>query len=361
MSRCFTFGQLMALGWCVLTAGCVEENQPTGTPVARVWESPAPQQDDGSADSEYEQPLVDAPPTATQPTDRVLAVVNGEKIRQSTMVRALIASHGLRQLEEMILLIRAKQRVAELGLLVTKEDIDAAHEDALQQLQTPIGGDEGERLSRDDAEQLLKEFLVAKNISRSEWNRRMEQRAYLRAIAEAEVSHVEITPADLEREYQLAYGERVQIRHVQLSSLAAVDRAKALLREKKDFELVARQLSENRITATRGGLLPPFTRNDAAVTPLIREAAFNLEPGQVSPAIHEGNWYHLIRVEQRFGASEVGFDNVDQDKLRERLIDRMVRQKQESLEAELFNSAVVDIRHGELNRQFQARHRRADR
>jgi parvulin-like peptidyl-prolyl isomerase len=360
MARYVAWAQLAVIGGCLLMAGCVEEDPSAGTPVARVWEAPTLPQETETTDSEYEEPLIDAPP-ATQPIDRILAVVNGEKIYQSTMVRALIESHGLRQLEEMILLIRARQQAAELGLSVTQRDIDAAHEDALLQLQTPIGGDEDERLSRTEAERLLNEFLAAKNISRNEWNRRMEQRAYLRAIAKAEVSAIEITQADLEREYRLAYGERVQIRHIQLSSLAAVDRAKALLREKKDFELVARQLSENQITAARGGLLPPFARNDAGVTPLIREAAFELKPGNVSPAIHEGNWYHLIRVEQRFPASEVGFDNVDQDKLRERLIDRLIRQQQESLEADLFNSAVVDIRNRELDQQFQARHRRTDR
>lgn len=360
MARYIVMVQMAAMTGCLLVAGCIEEESSTGTPVARVWESPTPPQTtDEATDSLSDTPLIDSPP-ATQPADRVLAVVNGEIIQESRMIQALIESHGLRQLEEMILLIRAKQRASEMGLSVTRKDIDAAHEDAVQQLQTPIGGDEGERLSRAEAERLLEEFLAAKNISSSEWKRRMEQRAYLRAIAEAEVSKVEITQKDLEREYRLTHGERVQIRHIQLSSLAAVDRANALLRERKDFELVARQLSENQITAARGGLLPPFTRTDTAVAPLIREAAFKLEPGQISPAIHEGNWYHLIQVKQRFPASEVGFENVDQDKLRQGLIDRLVRQEQESLEAELFSSAVVDIRDRELNRQFQARYRRTD-
>ena len=170
-----------------------------------------------------------------------------------------------------------------------------------------------------EAQRLLDDFLAAKNVSRSEWDSRMEQKAYLRKIAEAEVAKTTITDDMLRNEYEQDYGEKVQIRHIQVGSLAAAARVRALLAANKDFELVARQMSENQLTSAQGGLARPFTRNDPGVTPLLREAAFKLKTGEISEAIRDGNVYHIIRVERRFPASDVGFDNADRDELRRKL------------------------------------------
>jgi parvulin-like peptidyl-prolyl isomerase len=272
------------------------------------------------------------------------------------VVDLLIESHGLGILEHLILLNAARRRAAEMSLKVTRQDIDAAHEDALRRLATPMGGPQTGRLDERTAERLLQGFLAAKNISQREWDLRMEQRAYLAKIAGAEVAKMEVTEQMLRQEYERAYGEKVQVRHIQLGSLVEVTRIRALLAE-KGFELIARQHSENEFTAAHGGLMPPFTRNDPDIPPLICEMAFGLEVGQVSPAIQEQGRYHLIRLERRFPASDVGFENVDKDALRKRLLDRLTDQWQVALEGELFRSAAVDIRHKALSRQFREKHR----
>jgi hypothetical protein len=53
----------------------------------------------------------------------------------------------------------------------------------------------------------------------------------------------------------------------------------------------------------------------------------------------------------------VGFDKVDQEVLRQRLLDRLIIQRVPALEAELFNAAAVDIRSDTLREQFNRRHR----
>jgi len=342
----------------LIVPGCATRDEPVGRPIETVWERPPQAQP-------APEPISAVSPAGSEPADTqpaldpvdVIAVVNGTPIRRSTLTQQLIESHGLSLLEQHILLIAARQRAAELGLQVRPADIAAAHEDALRRMTTPVGSLEEAPLDRPTAERLLNEFLIAKNVSRSEWDRRMEQQAYLRKIAEAEVAKLEITPEMLKEEHDRIYGERVQIRHIQLSSLEAVARARALLAGNKDFELVARQMSENQITAARGGLMPPFSRNDPAVTPLIREAAFSLDVGQVSTAISEGNWYHLIKVERKFPASGVGIENVDKAALEAKLRERLIRQRQDTLDAELFRSATVDVKDPQLSRQFRERHR----
>lgn len=289
-----------------------------------------------------------------------MAVVNGVPIPRSEVEKLLLECHGLAMLENLVLFNAAKKRAGELKLSVTSADVAAAHQDALRRLASPLGDQGGPTMDGRTAQTLLDGFLAAKNISPREWQLRMEERAYLAKIAAAEVAKMEITEKMLREEYTLAYGERVQIRDIQLGSLAAVTRAKALLAGGKDFELVARQMSENEFNAARGGLVSPFTRSDPGIPPLIRETAFGLKEGEISTAIHEQNTYHLIKLERRFPASEVGFENVSKDKLRKSLADRLARVRQDALEVELFQSAAVDIRDPALRAAFVQKHR-ADR
>jgi len=337
--------------------GCAPKPKPVvATPIANVWESPPPP----LPPLPRLEPL---PDLQTQPADQGLdisepiAVVNGEPLSQSTLVNRLIESHGLTQLEQMILLAVARQRAAALGFQVTPADTRAMHEDALKRLATPIVDPNARVLDTREAQRLLDDFLEARNISRREWDLRMEQKAYLRKIAEAEIAKTTISDDMLRNEYEQDYGEKVQVRHIQVGSLAAATRVRALLGANKDFELVARQMSENQVTAAQGGLARPFTRNDPGVTPLLREAAFKLKGGEISEAIRDGSVYHIIRLERRFPASDIGFENADRTALRRKLLDRLIQQREQDLEVELFQSANVDIRNAELARQYRERHR----
>lgn len=370
------------LGWMCLAGvvagvlpGCAANDSPAGTPVERLWESPKPvasPQPAGPA-APVAPALSGNQPAASQPeTNRleIIAVINGIPITRANMADELIRSHGLGLLEQMIVLVAARQRAGEMGLKVTQADIAAAYEDALRRMAAPLGSSEELPLDRQAAEKLLQEFLLIKNISRSQWDRRMEQQAWLHKIAVAEAARMPVSESMLREQYALEYAERVQIRHIQVSSLAAVQRVREALgmaasqaqtdahhSAGQDFELVARKMSENQITAARGGLMPPFTRNDPGVPPLLREAAFSMEVGQISPALNESNWYHIIRLERRFPASEVGFQNVDQSVLKAHLLERLTAQRQQALEAELFRAATVDVRDIDLRQQFRSKHR----
>lgn len=350
----------LVLNGAAALSGCSGQDRPAGTPVEQAWESPPP-----PVTAVTPLPVADVPPASmpahdpaesAPPPPEPVAVVNGRAIDRDQFMTMLVEAHGLRLLEQMVLLAAAQQRAESLGLKATDADVRAAHNDALQQMAQPIGA-QGAPLDRAVAERLLSEFLVAKNISRGEWDLRMRQRALLRRIAASEVDKMDITEGMLREEYALLYGERVQIRHIQLSSLSAVERVRALLTAGREFEAVAREHSENQITGANGGLVPPFTRNDGAVPPLIREAAFQLQPGELPPALHESTWYHLIKLERRFPASDVTFENADHQALQARLVDRLIRQRQEALEEELFRSAMVDIRNDVLERQFREKYR----
>lgn len=356
----------------VVLGGCAQEPPPAASPIERAWESPAPvamadrqpaqpEPPPGETAVERNSPSASAvaatrPQDAAEPRSPAVAIVNGEPIERARLVDMLIDGHGINVLEHLILLTAAKQKAEQMSIAVTPADIKAAEEEALRRIATPVG--DPERLALDGAtvERLLDDFLRLKGLSRAEWDCRLEQRAYLSKIAQAEVAKIEITEEMLKEEYALAYGERVQIRHIQAADRNAINHAAHLLAT-KPFEQVAAEMSENPITREQGGLMPPFTRHDGAVPPLIREKAFVMNTGETSVPLREGAWYHIVRVERKFQASGVGFENVEPGTLRKRLIDRLVRQRTDELDNDLFQSARIQIRDPKLERQFREKHR----
>ncbi|NLX13144.1 MAG: hypothetical protein GXY44_05730 [Phycisphaerales bacterium] len=352
---------LLGLLTTILLSGCQQQNVSTGPSVFTAWETPAPNETPSAAPKPTGDALSSQPATATDhepPADAIVAKVGGKPIYRSQLTELLIHSHGLKILEQLILLQLARQRAADLSLSITPADVATEHENALQRIATPIVRPDTPPLDRPAAQRQLEQILRAKNISTREWDLRMETLALLRKIAVAETEQMQISEAMLREQYNLDYAERIQVRHIQLSSLEAARNIRTLLASGKDFELLARQFSENPLTADQGGLLPPFTRHDPAVSPLIREAAFQLQEGAISTTIHEGGVYQILRLERRFPASQVSFEQADPQTLRQRFLDRLIRLRQDELQQELLDTAAISVLDPELNSQYQREHGR---
>lgn len=355
-------------------SGCQQPDREPAEPLHAVWEAPATTDAAQSvptpppvAKTAATRPAGSPTTAAAVPVESTLATVNGEPISRSAVVDALMGSHGLDMLEKFIVTAALRQKADALGIRISDADVQAEYDDALRRIAAPLDafGPTGPQPARGGAapgaplpgfdkaaaEKVLEDFLTAKNISRSEFSMRMRQNAYLRAIAEREVKVADNQLAD---EYKRAYGEKVQVRCIQVSSPEAAKRVAAALEAGKDFELVARQMGENRVVAARGGLLPPFTRFDD-VPKLLRDAAFALQPGQVSAMIRENNLFFFLRMEKRFPPSDVGMGNVKDD-LRARIKDRLVRERMDTLAGELFRAAAVEINDPGLRDGFRKRY-----
>jgi len=355
---------LMTSSAMLATFGCQSPERERTEPLHAVWESP-PAGVEAAAPARNPPPVVNVPASRpivvpasapAGPADDPIATVNGERIMRSAFVDAVIEAHGVDTLEKFILTAALRQKAATMGLTISEADVQAEYDDALRRITAPFDASPPSDsrpadFDRAAAEKVLEEFLVTKNIARSEFHMRMRQNAYLRKIAEREVK---VDDSLLPDEYERAYGEKVQVRCIQVSSPEAAKRARAALDEGKDFELVARQMSENRVVAARGGLLPPFTRFDD-VPRLLRDAAFALRPGQVSATIHENNQFFILRQERRFPPREVGIENV-KDELRARIRARLVRQRMDLLAGEVFRGAAVQIHDPALREAFRKRY-----
>jgi peptidyl-prolyl cis-trans isomerase D len=131
-----------------------------------------------------------------------------------------------------------------------------------------------------------------------------------RALADAE-------PERIEELYRLRLPEfrtpgQVRARHILFRGDGASERARAALtrlRAGESFEALARELSDDVATREEGGDLGFFPRG-RGLLPELEETAFALGEGELSEPVETERGVHLVRVEERRGASERGFDEV---------------------------------------------------
>lgn len=282
----------------------------------------------------------------------MIARADGVPIDRSRVVDLLIEGHGVALLEQIIVLEKAERLAAERGLSVTQADVEAEYDRALDNLLGEAGLSESQGLRREAAETLLAEVLAGRNVSRREFMLVTRRNAVLRKILSAELSFDE---RQLKEEFQRLYGERVEIRHIQLASRAEVDSVLQELKAGADFSELALRRSANPDSRRRGGLLPPFAANDPDVPLQLRQKAFSMEVGERSDPIHVDGWYHLVRLERRLPAESVPFDAVRQEverSLRARLTDP----KMQDLYARLFYEARIEIYDPKLRDLFFEKH-----
>ena len=218
-------------------------------------------------------------------------IVNGRPITRTEVVDVLMEAHGLSITQQLIVLELARQETKRRGLEVTAADVEAEFRRALDQI--IAGVDSDGTVTEESKRQALQTMLEEKNISMAEFLIGMERNAHLRKAVQQELR---INEATLREEFARTYGEKVAVRHIQISvsDAALLNRALDQLRQGKDFAEVARQLSQNAATAAQGGQMAPFTFDDPEIPAALREAAFALRPGEVSAA---------VRVQRRLASS----------------------------------------------------------
>lgn len=104
---------------------------------------------------------------------------------------------------------------------------------------------------------------------------------------------------------QLTPGETEEARAAKVEQLEAL---RERIEEGEDFADLAREASEDVGSAERGGHLGFFGRGQ--MIPAFEEAAFALEPGELSDVVETQFGYHLIRVSDRRDAGTVPLEEV---------------------------------------------------
>ena len=285
----------------------------------------------------------------------MIAVVDGKPIARDSIIELLLRGRGVGVLEQFVVLEAAKREVAARGLTVTEGDVSAEYDRALRRLLSPLPTDESVPVDRKAGERLLEQILSSRNISRAEYLVGMRRNAHLRKIVEHDMH---FTDAQVEAEFERAYGARVKVRHIQVAGLAEAERIEKRLADPgADFAELARDYSANPNTAPAGGLLRVFSQQDEDVPALMRTTAFALEPGRHSTPLRVGEWFHILKVEERYPPGQVALPQA-RDELEERLRRRLTEPAMQQLHQALLQRVEVEILDPVLAEEFQRGHQR---
>lgn len=138
----------------------------------------------------------------------------------------------------------------------------------------------------------------------------------------------------LQHKEQFHQSEQVEARHILVrvndfenkeeneKALSKINKAIDEIKKGAAFEKVAEKYSED-ISAKNGGYLGFFKRGEMVKE--FEEAAFKLEPGQVSDIVKSPFGYHIIKVEKKLEEKDLSFDEV-----KERIIERIKEEKEKN-------------------------------
>jgi parvulin-like peptidyl-prolyl isomerase len=174
--------------------------------------------------------------------------------------------------------------------------------------------------------------------------RMIAAKRYLDAVraAVAPVSDEALEAYYRDNERRLTFPEQVRVRHILITWKPLGTRDdRAAIREQmqpilararagEDFAALARELSDDYATREAGGDTGLFHRGQMA--PAFENAAFALEPGEISDPVETAYGVHILRLEERREARLLPLDEV-RDQLREHVAEeRAERAVEEEIE-----------------------------
>ena len=261
------------------------------------------------------------PPTETATPEPLAAVVNGEPIllsefeRQIASYEASMAAAGqdlstaegqaslardrewvLDRLIEQILIEQAAQ---EAGVTVSAEEVDAN----IASLKEEIG------------DTAFQQWLANEGMTEAQMREKLHREMIATKMANQVATDIPTR------------AEHIHARHIVVATQEEAQQVLSQVQAGADFATLARTYSQDSSTRENGGDLGYFPRG-VLTSSAVEEAAFQLQPGQVSGIIPSPLGYHIIQVIDRVPEQEISPENM-------RLIqDRTVRQWLDQLWAE---------------------------
>lgn len=275
-------------------------------------------------------------PQAEEPLNPLVMAINGDPVYAADIslmmqnIQAFLAGQGKQVTEEEIFEV-ASQRIIEQKLLA---------QEALRFGLTPDESKIAEMLQL-TAQQAggrasLEEALAAAGTSIADLEGVFRELELGRVFIEQqirptiEVTDEEVTAFYNENPQFFKTQDQVRARHILFTADENADaetdaaaKAKAEAARQRaiageDFAELAKELSEGP-SGPNGGDLGFFEKE--RMVPAFAEAAFALEPGEISPVVKSQFGYHVIKVEERRGAGTMPLDEAD-DRIRQTLVNQ---------------------------------------
>lgn len=263
-----------------------------------------------------------------QDRNDVVAWVNGEPITRDELYEAMLDILGEEVLNDLILIKLVRQTAAKEGVAVDPAEVA----EEIAALEARLGGPDQLELA-----------LAQSNMTRAE----LEEQVGLNLLVVALVSpQVEVTEDEIrsyfdENRDQFGRPEQVRARHILVESQELAQELRERLLAGEDFAALAQEHSIDRGSAVRGGDLGWFGRG--VMVDVFEEAAFALEPGQLSEPVESMFGYHIILVEDRQEAVEAALDEETRAAIADQLRQQKLNARLPVYLDELYQAADIEI------------------
>ena len=238
----------------------------------------------------------------------VVATVNSRRITRRDLARECLFHYGEDVLDSLVNKRLINQACRSRRITVTDQEVKEEVERMAKRFSIPV-------------EQWLKMLERERNVTAEQYaDDIIWPTLALRKLAgnKLTVSHEELVA-----EYETCYGEAVRARLIAVSDPEKANKLRAqAVAHPKQFGNLAKDYSEDAPSASVKGIIQPIRKH--GTYPEIEKAVFNMADGDVSPVIHAGGQYVIIKREGVIPARQVAFDQVA-PQLEELIRDRNMR------------------------------------
>ncbi len=247
----------------------------------------------------------------------IVATINGDRITMKQLGQECLLRHGEEVLETEISQMLLEQTLQRAKLEVSEADLQAEVAHA-----AVLAGVIDEQGNAD-----LKKWFAAITGEQG-----ISQKEYLRdsvwpsaALKKLTAQEVQVTQEDLQKSFEANFGERVRCRAIVLPSMRRAQEVWDKARRNPSglyFGDLAAEYSVEPTSKALRGEVPPLQRHGGQ--PQLEEAAFALQPGQLSGIVQVSDKFIVLRAEGRTKPMDIQLAVVQED-LRRDIYEKKMR------------------------------------
>ncbi|MDA2918619.1 peptidylprolyl isomerase [Desulfobacterota bacterium AH_259_B03_O07] len=285
---------------------------------------------------------------AREVIDGVIAIVNEDVITLSEFIERLpdqdtklTPQQEKKILDQMIEQKLLEQEAEKLGITVSDDEVDSA----IRSISTRFN------LSDEEMEEVLKRENLSPQAFREQWRLQLLSQKVVGAKLKGQLA---VTDDEVKEYYEKHYGgtetvEEAKIAHILISSDSVdgdaqarnrADEVAKLARSGSDFGSLAREYSDDPLSAVRGGELGYFKKGDLVEN--LEQTVLTTPEGEIGGPVKSPAGYHVIKVlEKKEGVSSL-------DDVRAEIKEKLYREKAEKEVTawidEVRSAAYIDLR-----------------
>ncbi len=272
------------------------------------------------------------PPATAAPTARAAATaafVGGETVTWDALRPALVERAGGQVLTEHVLGLQVQRRLAEHGITLTQEQIDAEWPLMLRTLHD----------DPNQAQRMLNELRERQGIGDHRYLAMMRRNAGMRRLVQDDV---QITDKLLRRAYERLHGPTFECRLIVVDSAAEAGDIVRRHRAGESFiDLAIRRSTDE--SRTQGGWVGSINPADPTWPLALRQALPAVPAGQSSQPIALASGFAIVRVENKSEGGIAAFDDVKDDLTRRVRLNEQRRLMQQLARALLEQADVTAL------------------